>query len=359
MAPSRFFRHSSCARVVLLLASVILALYCFRTSLKIAWGIVRMPMVWNNRASEFLISNEKDAFDVSFRNYPKEVDTALPGHADLVPPILHHIALSKSSPRANWLDARESCLHYHPGWKSYLWTDESATSFVAEHFPDFKQTWENYRFPIQKIDALRYMVLYQYGGIVLDMDLNCVRSLGPLRRFGFVAPAAHPSGFSVGFIMASRQNPFVGQLVKNLPVYNKNWLGLPYPTVMFSTGCHYASTIHTLQPNRTDLKILAGPETNPNLHSLNGNVVTPLFHHLGSSSWHSYDGRLIVSLGKAEVQMGLLFVAIMLGVAAFLCRKWRRSECGDHLHKPVLLGYAWTTNRAISKGAHAYVSEIV
>lgn len=125
------------------------------------------------------------------------------------------------------------------------------------------------------------------------------------------------------------------------------------------TDIGHCRTIHTLQPNRTDLKILAGPETNPNLHSLNGNVVTPLFHHLGSSSWHSYDGRLIVSLGKAEVQMGLLFVAIMLGVAAFLCRKWRRSECGDHLHKPVLLGYAWTTNRAISKGAHAYVSEIV
>ncbi len=59
------------------------------------------------------------------------------------------------------------------------------------------------------------------------------------------------------------------------------------------------STIHTLQASRTDLKILAGPPENPKLHSLNGDVVTPLFHHLGTSSWHSYDASLIVSLGKS------------------------------------------------------------
>jgi hypothetical protein len=75
------------------------------------------------------------------------------------------------------------------------------------------------------------------------MDLQCKRALGPLRRFTFVAPAAHPTGFSVGFMMASQRNAYVGQLVANLPRYNKHWLGLPYPTVMFSTGCHYASWV--------------------------------------------------------------------------------------------------------------------
>lgn len=78
-------------------------------------------------------------------------------------------------------------------------------------------------------------------GVILDMDLQCRRALGPLRRFDFVAPAAHPTGFSVGFMMASQRNPFVGALVRNLRPYNRAWLGLPYPTVMFSTGCHYAS----------------------------------------------------------------------------------------------------------------------
>ena len=78
-------------------------------------------------------------------------------------------------------------------------------------------------------------------GVVLDFDLACKRSLGPLRRFEFVAPAAHPTGFSIGFMMANQGNEFVRDLVNNLAPYNHVWFYLPYVAVMFSTGCHYAS----------------------------------------------------------------------------------------------------------------------
>jgi ABC-type bacteriocin/lantibiotic exporter with double-glycine peptidase domain len=56
--------------------------------------------------------------------------------------------------------------------------------------------------------------------------------------------------------------------------------------------------IHTLQPNRSESKILVGPSNNFWLHSLNGPVSTPLFNHLGSASWHLYDAELVVLLGK-------------------------------------------------------------
>jgi len=147
--------------------------------------------------------------------------------------------------------------------------------------------------------------------VVLDMDLDCRRSLGPLRRFNFTAPAAHPVGFSNGFMMASKRHPFVGELVHNLPVYNWRWFGLPYPTVMFSTGCHYASTIHALQKDRSELRILSGTVENANLHALNGDVETPLFHHLGASSWHSFDAFLIVSIGKLGSHLMWIFAGVV------------------------------------------------
>ena len=74
-----------------------------------------------------------------------------------------------------------------------------------------------------------------------------------------------------------------------------------------------ARTIHALQPNRLELKILAGPPDNFKLHSLNGPVSTPIFDHLGSSSWHSYDASLIVLLGKSAKWWIPLFI---LGAAA-------------------------------------------
>jgi inositol phosphorylceramide mannosyltransferase catalytic subunit len=78
-------------------------------------------------------------------------------------------------------------------------------------------------------------------GIFLDLDLQCLRPLDPLREFNFVAVAANPIGISNGFIMAKEKHPFFLHVIKNLPRYNLRWLGLPYATVMFSTGCHYLS----------------------------------------------------------------------------------------------------------------------
>jgi len=157
---------------------------------------------------------------------------------------------------------------------------------------------------------------------VLDMDLDCRRSLGPLRRFAFTAPAAHPVGFSNGMMMAARRHPFVGELLRHLRRYDRNWFGLPYATVMFSTGCHYASSIHSIMKDRKDLKILSGPEGNENMHRLNGDVETPLFHHLGASSWHSYDAALIMSLGKLKSPIGRVGFGVILGLVVLSVSVW-------------------------------------
>lgn len=294
---------------------LVVTLWLSRHLLYTTWTLVAVSLFWHENASQFIISERHDNFDISFANYSIHQVSAEP-YEDLVPPILHHIALGDNEGRwkHRWGESVQTCLDIHPGWESHIWTDDKASQFVAEKFPELKGLWDSYRYPVERIDALRYMILYAYGGVILDMDLKCKRALGPLRRFSFVAPEAHPIGFSIGFMMASKGNAFIGNIVRNLAVYNKAWLGLPYATVMFSTGCHFASVIHVYEPDRTDLKILPGP-----LHSLNGRVSTPIFDHLGSSSWHSYDAKLIVSLGSRVNLIFFFFVGVAL--ALFLRRK--------------------------------------
>ncbi|KAH8898917.1 hypothetical protein GQ53DRAFT_777441 [Thozetella sp. PMI_491] len=276
----------------------LLALWSYRDVIHTAWTLAALPIFWSRGASQFVISQRADDFDVTFSNYSASQDHAGAPYSDLVPPVLHHISLGDGPMRPSWQDARQACIDWHPGWETNLWTNENARDFVAERFPEMLATWDGYRFLVEKIDALRYMVLYEYGGVILDLDLKCKRSLGPLRRFSFVAPAANPTGFSVGFMMASKGNAFVRKIVDNLPKYDHHWFGLPYATVMFSTGCHFASTIHLYEPDRTSLKILSGPESDPKMHKLSGHVSTPLFDHLGSSSWHSYDAHFLRRAGR-------------------------------------------------------------
>ncbi|KAK0666524.1 hypothetical protein QBC41DRAFT_358020 [Cercophora samala] len=286
----------------LLIAVAIVGLWCARDLVYDTYTLAALPLFkWSQDASTFYLSVENDGFDVTFESY--DVNQTSAGE-DKVPGILHHIALGpQENQKEGWQEARERCVELHPGWDAMLWTDEKADELVREHYPEMLGLWEGedgYKYGIQRVDALRYMVLYRFGGVILDMDLQCKRALGPLRRFDFVAPAANPTGFSIGFMMAAKGNEFVGELVNNLKRYNRHWLGLPYPTVMFSTGCHYASTIHAFfSGDRSKLKILGGTKDNKKLHMLSGPVNTPLFKHLGSSSWHSYDAAMIVNLGKS------------------------------------------------------------
>ncbi|CAK7272411.1 hypothetical protein SEPCBS119000_005109 [Sporothrix epigloea] len=286
-----------------------------------AWTLAYLPLVWSHDASSFVLSQDADHFDITFADYNISQAAAGPEYTDRVPAVMHHVVLGSRPPLPAWTETRQSCLDFHKGWETHYWTDETAAAFVADKFPHLKATWDSYPYLIQKVDALRYMVLYEYGGVVLDMDLRCKRALGPLRRFGFVAIEAVPVGFSSGFIMAERRNALVGAIVNSLPDYNRRWLGLPYPTVMFSTGCHFASTIHALQANRSEYKILRGPQDNRDLHKLNGAVSTPIFDHLGSSAWHSFDGRFIIMLRGA---LPWIFPVLLLSVVASVLLAKRR-----------------------------------
>jgi hypothetical protein len=88
-------------------------------------------------------------------------------------------------------------------------------------------------------------------------------------------------------------------------------------------------TMLSIYPTRDidDMHILWGPNR---LHQLSGAVTTPLFRHLGLSSWHSADGA-IVHFFKFGPAGHVLALAVRLGVIttvlyiAIRCWRWYRS----------------------------------
>ncbi|KAJ5434378.1 hypothetical protein N7491_004973 [Penicillium cf. griseofulvum] len=230
-------------RVFLVLVLVLIFARLLAPSVQRLYHLFRLPFIWPNSSAEAIISQQRDHFDVSFSSFPANYSTEDAGLTPLIPARLHHIYLGPNPPHAEWLAARADCLKQHGLWESFLWNDSNAPQFVEENFSHLYDMWTSYPYMVQRVDALRYMVLQKYGGAVLDIDLACKRSLEPLRQFSFVAPAAHPAGFSIGMMLASPNHPFVKSLVNSLPMFNHVWPLLSYVTIMFSTGCHYASWV--------------------------------------------------------------------------------------------------------------------
>ena len=129
------------------------------------FNLVSLSSRWTHASIESWISKDRDDFDVTFASYPVNQTTAGPSYQDVVPPILHHIHLGPHEPRPEWLGARDECIKYHPNWTAYIWDDNTAEKLVKEEFPHLNDMWHNYRYPVERVDALRYMVLQKYGGM--------------------------------------------------------------------------------------------------------------------------------------------------------------------------------------------------
>lgn len=164
LLPSRVVRRTHLLLVLSVSTIVISLLWRARDLIHDTWTLATLPFIWGRHADSYYLSLEHDGFDVTFSNYSVHQTSADP-YPNRVPPILHHISLGTgTTTHLRWAEARQSCLDMHPGWEAFMWTEEAADSLVAANFPELYDMWKSYPYPIQKIDALRYMVLYHYGG---------------------------------------------------------------------------------------------------------------------------------------------------------------------------------------------------
>ena len=58
-----------------------------------------------------------------------------------------------------------------------LWNLDDCEQLIKNDFPEYLQLWNEYIYPIQRADFIRYCILYKYGGIYLDCDIRPVKNL--------------------------------------------------------------------------------------------------------------------------------------------------------------------------------------
>jgi mannosyltransferase OCH1-like enzyme len=69
----------------------------------------------------------------------------------------------------------------NPDYKYQLYTDEEIDKFVNENYPgEIAEAYNKLNIIVAKVDFWRYLVLYKYGGVYLDIDSNIVKPLNQL-----------------------------------------------------------------------------------------------------------------------------------------------------------------------------------
>src|SRR6185503_9275839 len=105
-----------------------------------------------------------------------------------IPKVIHQTWKTPDVP-PQWRDYARTWQDLHPAWQYHLWTDEANRAFVAEHYPRLLPAFDAYPYAIQRADAVRYCLLHRYGGVYIDLDIECLRPIDPLiSPGGFLAP---------------------------------------------------------------------------------------------------------------------------------------------------------------------------
>lgn len=91
-----------------------------------------------------------------------------------IPKIIHQTAPADTSKwKKEWFECQESWKKLHPDFEYKMWTDEDLDDFMKTEYPEHYDMYRSYDANIKRIDAVRYFILYTYGGIYADMDYKC------------------------------------------------------------------------------------------------------------------------------------------------------------------------------------------
>jgi FkbM family methyltransferase len=111
----------------------------------------------------------------------------------MIPKIIHQTWKTEQVP-SEWTAFAESWKQHHPDWTYRLWTNADGAEFVEQFYPQFKDTYWSYQYDIQRADAIRYLIIYHYGGIYADLDFECLQSFESLRSNHKLVIGFEPKG---------------------------------------------------------------------------------------------------------------------------------------------------------------------
>ncbi len=129
----------------------------------------------------------------------------------VAPKIIHHRWNDENIPE-KWVAVRERCMAMHPDYEFMLWTEAKERALLKERYPWFLKTYDHYRYTIQQADIGRYFFMHTYGGLYLDLDVECLKRVDYLLTHEIVLPLTWPVGFSNDVLVAPAGHPFYDQV---------------------------------------------------------------------------------------------------------------------------------------------------
>ena len=197
-----------------------------------------------------------------------------------------------------WKASQQSVINMNRNWNYYLLDDTNNLQIVKKYFPDFYQTFTSFEYPIQRADAIRYCVLYLWGGIYLDLDYICNKPFDDIllqNKFEVgLIKSNNVEQFTNSFLMSKPKSYFwllcIEQMKNPLPLYKKI---TKHFEIFNSTGPFMINKM--ANENKKYIQVLHNISVPCNICELSSCAIDSTYYltPIDGSSWHSWDSTLL------------------------------------------------------------------
>lgn len=147
-----------------------------------------------------------------------------------IPKVFHQIWINRESPALppQFAAYRDGWLTLHPDWDYRLWNLDN-----LDFTPTRADLLSQARSYAQMADILRYEILLRHGGVYLDTDFECRRSIAPiLQGVRHFACSEDGRSISIGILGCEPGSPYMARCLAAMP----RRVGLTLPTLETGPG---------------------------------------------------------------------------------------------------------------------------
>jgi hypothetical protein len=135
----------------------------------------------------------------------------------MIPRTIHRIWLGPDPMPDEFVRYGETWRKHHPGWEHRLWTDADLPQFSPEVQDQAVAVNE-------RSNILRYEIVYRHGGVYVDTDVECLRSIDPLLKdVDAFATSWKPGRISGAIIGGEPQHPAFARAIEELVRRGGGW----------------------------------------------------------------------------------------------------------------------------------------
>jgi len=205
-----------------------------------------------------------------------------------IPKIIHQIYFDPSGVPENLLILSQTWEDKHPDWEYRFWNERSIGQFMESNYQELIPLFHSFPLDVQRWDFVRYLILYRFGGLYVDLDYECIEPLDTLLWntsccMG-LEPSSHAIYKSMPFIIGNAlmasvpKHEFINQIIKNISSECGENYEYKARKVLETTGSFMINRVYNAYEKKEDVTLLPaeliGPLSMEDNHKLLAGIKT-------------------------------------------------------------------------------------